>query len=250
MLKGNVAFITGASRGVGEAVARRLAAEGVHVVLAARDKARCQKVADAIIASGGQALAVECDISDVAQVQAAIKAAIDKFGVLDILINNAAVIEPIALVGEADPAEWAHSLSIGLIGHFNVTHAAMPHLCPGGVIVNVSSGAAQRPMEGWSAYCAGKAGLAMLTQSIALEYPPEEVRVYGYAPGTVDTDMQAVIRESRVNPISQMKKEDHAKAEMPAQVIAYLCSDEAADLAGRELSVQDKSLRRRAGLNF
>jgi NAD(P)-dependent dehydrogenase (short-subunit alcohol dehydrogenase family) len=89
--------------------------------------------------------------------------------------------------------------------------------------------------------------MAMLTRSIALEIPAEDVRVYGFAPGTVDTEMQATIRDSGINPISQMKREDHRQAGIPATIIAWLCSEEAKDLAGEELSINDDTLRRRAG---
>ena len=114
--------------------------------------------------------------------------------------------------------------------------------------MNVSSGAAHHPLEGWGAYCASKAALAMLTRQCALEAGDKGVRVYGFAPGTVDTQMQEMIRASGLNRVSLMRPEDHAPAHEPAQAMTWLCSTEAADLAGQELSVRDPELRRRAGI--
>ena len=124
-----------------------------------------------------------------------------RLGGLDILINNAGVIDPIAEIATSDPAAWARNISINLIGAYNVVRAVLPGMLAGGggSIVNVSSGAAYRPLEGWSAYCAGKAGLAMLTQAIALETAGKGIRVFGFSPGTIDTEMQVKIRASGMN---------------------------------------------------
>jgi NAD(P)-dependent dehydrogenase (short-subunit alcohol dehydrogenase family) len=248
MMAGKIAIVTGASRGIGAATARELASQGAAVMLVARSTEACEAIAAEIRDAGGQARAVGCDVSDFAQVTSAVVKTVGAFGGLDILVNNAGVIEPIASIRDADPQAWADSISINLAGAYFMVKAALAAFGDNGVIVNVSSGAAHSPREGWSAYCAGKAGMAMLTRSIALEIPSDSVRVYGYAPGTVDTEMQAVIRESGVNPISQMKREDHWSVETPATVITWLCSEESSDLAGQELSINDENLRRRAGL--
>lgn len=248
MMGGKVAIVTGASRGIGAATARELASQGVAVMLIARSVEACETIAAEIRANGGQASAVGCDVSDFNQVASAVAKTVGAFGRLDILINNAGVIEPIASVRDADPQAWADSISINLSGAYFVVKAALAAFGDLGVIVNVSSGAAHAPREGWSAYCAGKAGMAMLTRSIALEIPADVVRAYGFAPGTVDTEMQGAIRASGVNPISQMKREDHWKVESPATVIAWLCNEDASDLAGQELTINDEKLRRRAGL--
>jgi len=116
------------------------------------------------------------------------------------------------------------------------------------VIINLSSGAAHRPLEGWSAYCAAKAGTAMLTAAVALEAGDGGVRVYGFQPGVVDTSMQERIRGSGLNEISGLDREQLTDPSEPARVIAWLCTDDAADLAGSELSISDQELRRRAGL--
>lgn len=247
-LTGKVALITGASQGIGEACAERMAGQGAQVFLVARNVAACKAIAERIQAAGGAAAAMACDISDRAQVDAAV--AIARFGHLDILVSNAGTVEPIGPLEGVDPADWAHGIAVNLIGTYHGIRAVLPHFRGrgGGVIVNVSSGAAHHALEGWSSYCAAKAGVASLTRSVALEAGDAGIRVYGFGPGTVDTEMQAVIRASGINPVSRMERSQHAPPAVPAQVIAWLCTEDASDLAGQELSIRDDALRRRAGL--
>jgi NAD(P)-dependent dehydrogenase (short-subunit alcohol dehydrogenase family) len=117
-----------------------------------------------------------------------------------------------------------------------------------GTVINVSSGAAHHPLEGWSAYCSAKAGLAMLTRAIALECGDAGVRVFGLSPGVIDTDMQAAIRASGINRISQIRQIDLAPVGHPAAAILYLCTAAADYLVGTELALSDPDLRRRVGL--
>src|SRR5215475_5542904 len=177
-LNGKIALVTGASRGLGEGAARALAKAGARVMLLARDRALVQKVAAEI---GGAALA--CDVSDHAAVADAVAATRKRFGGLDILVNNAGVIEPIADLAASDPEAWARNIQINLIGAYYVVRAVLDGMMTagGGTIINVSSGAAYRPLEGWSAYCAGKAGLAMMTRSIALETRGRGIRIFGFS---------------------------------------------------------------------
>ncbi len=248
-LSGQVAIVTGASRGIGEAAAKTLAGLGVKVVLAARSLGKCEATVEDIRTAGGQAIAVACDVSDYSAVTNLIEKTSEAFGPPSILINNAGVIEPIGSILETDPADWAANININLMGVYHCTRAALRDLMhTDGVIINISSGAAHHALEGWSAYCSGKAGVAMFTQATALEYAANGVRVFGFAPGTVDTDMQIKIKASGINQVSQMDRKDHAAASVPAQVIAYLCSPAAADLAGQELTIRDEVLRQRAGL--
>jgi NAD(P)-dependent dehydrogenase (short-subunit alcohol dehydrogenase family) len=247
-LHGQVVLVTGASRGIGEAAALALAAAGASVMLAARDGARVAALAARI---GDAAESAVCDVSDYDSVAALVAATMSRFGRLDALINNAGVIEPIGAVGDADPASWARNIGINLVGAFHCIRACLePMRAAGkGTIVNISSGAAHRPLEGWSAYCTGKAGLAMLTRAVALEHAAEGIRVFGFAPGTIDTDMQVTIRASGVNPISKIPRADLAPVDHPARAIVYLCSAAADDLAGQELSLREADLRRRVGLD-
>jgi len=244
-LNGKIALVTGASRGLGEGVARALARQGAKVMLVARDDALVRKVAGEI---GGEAMA--CDVSDYAAVTQAAAATRKRLGGLDILVNNAGVIEPISEIASSDPVAWARSIQINLIGAYNVVHAVLDGMSKsgGGTIINISSGAAYRPLEGWSAYCAGKAGLAMMTRSIALETKGRGIRIFGFSPGTIDTDMQVKIRASGMNMISQIPRANLSPVEHAVRGLLYLCDGASDDLIGEDASMRDEVFRQRIGL--
>jgi 3-oxoacyl-[acyl-carrier protein] reductase len=249
-LSGKVAIVTGASRGIGAAAAQALAGAGAAVMLAARDGKLCVEVAGKIAAAGGKAAALACDVADYAAVEALVATTTQRFGRPGILINNAGVIEPIATIATADPAAWARNVQINLVGAFNAVRSVLPGMLAagGGTIVNVSSGAALRPLEGWGAYCSGKAGMAMLTRAIMLEEGARGIRVFGFQPGTTDTDMQVLIRASGMNIISQIPRGNLTPVAEPAKAIVYLCTPDADDLAGTEFSLRDEAFRKRIGL--
>jgi 3-oxoacyl-[acyl-carrier protein] reductase len=178
---------------------------------------------------------------------AAASAALAKAGAT---VVNAGVIEPIASIADSDPAAWARNVDINLTGAYHAIRAVLPGMLAagGGTIVNVSSGAAIRPLEGWSAYCSAKAGLHMLTRAVALETAGKGIRVFGFQPGTTDTDMQVLIRASGVNPVSQIPREKLTPVALPARSIVYLCTSAADDLNGQEFSLNDVSFRARLEL--
>jgi 3-oxoacyl-[acyl-carrier protein] reductase len=243
-LQGKIALVTGASRGLGEGAARALAQEGATVMLVARDGALAQSVAREIGAA-----ALTCDVSDYAAVERTVSATRRQLGGLDILINNAGVIDPIAEVASSDPADWARNIQINLIGAYNAMRAALPGMLSagGGTIVNVSSGAAYRPLLGWSSYCAAKAGLAMLTRSITLETMGRGIRIFGFSPGTIDTDMQVKIRASGMNMISRIPRDKLSPVAHAVRGLLYLCDTASEDLIGGEVSMGNEEFRRRIG---
>lgn len=247
---GKVIIVTGASRGIGAAAAEALAREGALVMCAARNGRLAGDVARGIVAAGGRASAATCDVSDYKAVEQLVAETEGRFGRVDALINNAGVIEPIASVADSDPAVWARNIEINLIGAYNPIRVLLPKMIAagGGTIVNVSSGAAMRPLEGWSAYCTGKAGLAMLTRAIILENPANGIRVFGFQPGTTDTDMQVAIRASGVNQISKIPRENLTPVAHPAAAIVYLCTPAADDLNGKEFSLRDEDFYKRLKL--
>ena len=246
-LTGSTALITGASRGIGAATARLFAAEGANVVLVARSVEAVAALADEI---GAQARAVGCDVADYAQVAAAVDLARDAFGGFDILVNNAGVIEPVARLAEADPAGWGQAIDINLKGVFHGMRAALPVMqaAGAGTILTVGSGAAYNPLEGWSHYCASKAGAIMLTRAAHLEAGAQGVRVLSLSPGTVATQMQREIKASGVNPIAQLDWSDHIPPEWPARALLWMCSADADEFLGQEVSLRDEGIRRRLGL--
>ena len=249
-LAGKVIVVTGASRGIGAAAAIALGKAGATVLLAARDGKLAGDVAQSIVSAGGVAGARAVDVSDYASVTALFDEAYGRYGRLDAVINNAGVIEPIASVADSDPAVWARTIEINLTGAYYVIRAALPSMIAagGGTIVNVSSGAAIRPLEGWSAYCSGKAGLHMLTRAVALENANNGIRIFGFQPGTTDTDMQVLIRASGINQISQIPRENLTPVSHPAEAIVYLCTPAADDLNGQEFSLRDEAFRARLNL--
>jgi 3-oxoacyl-[acyl-carrier protein] reductase len=249
-LTGKVIIVTGASRGIGAAASIALAGAGATVMLVARNGTLAADVAQGIIASGGRASAASCDVSDYAAVEAVVSETEGRFGRVDALINNAGVIEPIASIADSNPVDWARNIQINLIGAYNPIRALLPRMIKagGGSIVNVSSGAAIRPLEGWSAYCSAKAGLAMLTQAIMVENTETGIRVFGFQPGTTDTDMQGTIRASGINMVSKIPRENLTPVAHPAAAIVYLCTPEADDLNGKEFSLRDDSFRARLKL--
>jgi len=210
---------------------------GLPVVLGCRDGDAGRALAERLVARGLRASAASVDVTDLPQVQAAVSHAQDFAGPhLAGIVNNAGVIEPIGMLGQTEPKHWAHTIEINLLGAYHGTYAALPHLAPNGVIVNISSGAALTPLPGWSAYCVSKAGLAMLTRATAFEHG-DRVRVYGLQPGMVDTDMQASIRASGVGPVSRVPKATLLSPARVARAVIWLLANAPADLSGAEVDL-------------
>lgn len=246
-LTGKTALITGASRGIGEAAARKLAACGANVVLAARSEDDSARIAKEI---GPRAASIACDVADYVKVAAAVEFARRRFGGLDILVNNAGLIDPIARLGDSDPDAWGRVVDVNLKGVYHGIRAALPALQArgGGVIVNISSGAATSPLEGWSHYCATKAAVLMLTRMVHKEYAGENIRCVGLSPGTVATDMQRSIKRSGINPVSELDWEAHVPPEWPATAIAWLCTDAGHAHDGEDFVLRLEENRRMLGL--
>lgn len=247
MMQGKVVAITGASRGIGAAAARIFAQAGARVVLLARSGDDIGQIAAEV---GPQALALRCDVADAASLGAALDQAVRWGGRLDVLINNAGVIDPITRLAEADAADWGRAIDINLKGVFHGMRSAIPVMKAqgAGTIITVSSGAAHEPLEGWGAYCSAKAGAAMLTRIAHLEEEAWGLRVMGLSPGTVATDMQVKIKASGVNPVSQLDPAVHIPADWPARALLWMCSPDADDWLGKEIRLRDEGIRARVGL--
>ena len=246
-LSGQTVLITGASRGIGAAAARAFAKAGANVALCARSEDSIAELAGEI---GSTALAIPCDVSRFWEVQAAVDATVGAFGGLNVLINNASVIEPISHLASSDPDGWGLALDINLKGVYHGMRAAAPVMTAvgGGTILTVSSGAAHGPVEAWSHYCASKAGAAMLTRCLDKELRDQGIRAMGLSPGTVATQMQREIKASGINPVSQLDWSDHIPPEWPGQALVWMCSPVADDFIGDEISLRDDGIRRRGGL--
>lgn len=246
-MQGKVVAITGASRGIGAAAARVFAQAGAKVALLARNRGEIDALAAEI---GPAALALRCDVADWTSVQRVVATTVQHFGRLDVFINNAGTIEPIARLAEADPSTWGRGIDVNLKGVFHGMRAVIPVMRAqeGGTIITVSSGAARNAYEGWSGYCTGKAGALMLTQAAHLEEGPHGIRVLGLSPGTVATDMQVKIKASGLNPVSQLDPSVHIPASWPARALLWMCGPEADPWLGTDISLRDAAVRKAVGL--
>jgi len=248
-LGGKTALVTGGNKGLGAAIVADLARHGATVVLAVRSVALGEALVAGLPECAGRLAVVSCDVAEQGAAARAVAATVAQFGAVDILVNNAGQIDPIGRFLDTDAEAWEQAFTVNLFGAQRMLRAALPQLMArGGTLVNISSGAAHSPREGWSAYCASKSALAMLTRSTALEYAQRGVRSYGFQPGVVDTDMQVTIRASGMNEISKLRREQLAAPGVPARWVTWLCIERPQDLDGMDFSVNDAALKARVAL--
>ncbi|MDW3180692.1 MULTISPECIES: SDR family oxidoreductase [unclassified Roseobacter] len=247
-MTGKTVLITGASRGIGAETARVFAKAGANVALVARGQGQIADLAGEI---GQQAIAIPCNVANAREVAAAVDTTVDAFGSLDVLINNAGVIEPISHLSDADVEAWGDVIDINLKGVFYGMRAAVPVMKAGGggSVLTISSGAAHGPVEAWSHYCASKAAVNMLTRCLDKEEAEHGIRAIGLSPGTVATQMQREIKSSGINPVSQLDWDAHIPADWPARALLWMCGPEADAWCGQEISLRDEDIRRQAGLS-
>jgi NAD(P)-dependent dehydrogenase (short-subunit alcohol dehydrogenase family) len=230
------ALVTGGARGIGEAIARRLAADGARVAIADVDEAGARDVAAQL---GDGALGLRCDVRSADDVRAAVDAATASFGGLDLLVNNAG-IEIAKPLAEVTDEEFDRLMDINVNGVFRCTKAALPALSGGGgAIVNIASVAGMRGSALQVAYCASKAAVIRMTEVCALELRPLGIRVNAVCPGLVDTDMATALRapaEALTGmPFDELVAAKQGRLGTPeevAEMVAFLASDDAAFITG------------------
>jgi 3-oxoacyl-[acyl-carrier protein] reductase len=238
-LKDKVALVTGASQGIGWDTAQAFVAAGAKVAVAARSEGKLALLVDEIKAAGGEALAVKMDVADVEQVKAGFKAVTEKFGRLDILVNNAAITrDGLAVRMKAD--DWDAVLRTNLTGaHLCIQQALGTMMrARAGRIINIASVVAQMGNAGQANYVAAKAGLIGLTKAIAMEIASRNITVNAVAPGFIETPMTNVLSD---------KVKEELKGRIPlgrlgsarevASAIVFLASDEAGYITGHVLDV-------------
>ncbi|MHC4875920.1 MAG: SDR family NAD(P)-dependent oxidoreductase [Planctomycetota bacterium] len=189
-LAGKTAIVTGAGRGIGQAIAVAFASAGANVCAAARSRDQIEAVVSEIQAAGGQAIAVECDVTDLAAVERLVEATVTEFDGLNILVNNAGVGLERRIVGDDEPDLWKQTVEINLFGVYHCIRAALPHLkASKGSIINIGSGMGHQARNVNSSYNVSKAGLWMLTECLALQLADDGVCINEVIPGPVETPL-------------------------------------------------------------
>ena len=242
-----VVIVTGASRGLGAAVAYWLGKIGSTVTLIGRSEENLNETGDEVRRLGGEPLVCRADVSQYDACRNAVDKTLDRFGRIDAVVNNAAIVQPISAIARTDPDEWRYNLEVNLFGPFNLIRASVSALRrQQGRIVNVSSGAANLALESMSAYCTGKAALNHFTRVLAVEEP--ELTALTVRPGVVDTDMQTYIRQEgpqampsdQADFYRQLKdREELEPAEVPARSIAWLGLYAPREFSGKFLDYDD-----------
>ena len=249
-LSGKNALVTGASRGIGLAIAVRLAEEGAHVAAGVRSEKDAAEILAAMKAAGGEGIAVVLDVTDPASVATAVERAARPNRRLDVVVNNAGISGVTPLDGDARSDEgWARLIEVNLTGTWRVCRAAHPFLADGGRIVNFSSVTGRFGVAKNGAYCASKPGVIGLTRALALELAPRKITVNAVCPGWVDTDMgrtgigqlgkalkvsaeAALAVAGKMAPLGEVLKPEEIAA-----LVSYLASDEARNVTGQAVVI-------------
>ena len=238
-MNNRIAFITGASRGIGRACAHALAAAGAKVALAARDAARLEEVASEIRAKGGEAFVAPIDMGSRESIRESLARTAKEFGPITILVNNAGITRD-TLALRMKPEDWEAVIATNLSGSFYACQAVMQGMMKErwGRIVNISSVVGESGNAGQANYVASKAGLIGLTKSLAQEIASRNITVNAVAPGFIETDMTAALApELKEKMLGAIPLRRFGSAEDIAEAVRFLASDEAAYITGHVLDV-------------
>jgi 3-oxoacyl-[acyl-carrier protein] reductase len=240
-----VAIVTGGSRGIGRATALTLATAGYRVLLSFREREQdARTVVDQIRAGGGEARCTRAELAQPAQCRALVRAALDAYGRVDVLVNNAGVHLPGVTLGDIPAEQWERILHVNLSGPFHLTQAVLPHMRErrGGHIVNLSSNVTQRMPASAGAYTVSKVGLEAFTRILAKEEGPNGIRVNAVAPGPIRTDMLAesfdVLGPERADAfVKSVPLRRTGEPREIAAVVAFLVSEAASYVTGQVVYV-------------
>lgn len=251
LLEDTVSLVTGAGRGIGRAISCALAEAGSHVVLGARSVNQLREVAELVEESGRSALVVELDVTDTFSVSRAVSSALDRFGRIDLLVNNAGsnsggengAVGPLWTI---NPAVWWHDVTVNLYGPVLMAKAVLPSMIGrrSGRIINIAARTSARPAPFDSAYGCSKAGLVRLTDSLSVELKDCGVAVFALSPGVVETELLAGslytdAGREYLGGVSEGLRDSFISAEVPASAVVFLASGKADALSGRFVHVTD-----------
>jgi 3-oxoacyl-[acyl-carrier protein] reductase len=237
-LSGRVALVTGASRGIGRAIAERLGAQGARVVAAARGE-NARAVAEAIVAAGGTAVAADLDVTDAGASERLVASTLERYARVDILVNNAGIARDQLLL-RMKREDWDAVLATNLTAAFTLTQAVLKPMIRqrGGRIISISSVVGQRGNAGQANYAASKAGLIGFTKAVALEVASRGITVNVVAPGLIETDMTgALTGDAREEWVSKIPLRRLGTPDDIASAVCFLASDEASYITGHVLAV-------------
>jgi NAD(P)-dependent dehydrogenase (short-subunit alcohol dehydrogenase family) len=243
-LTGKVAIVTGAKRGMGRTHALALSKAGAKVLLADISKEDCEKVAEEIEKAGGESLAVKCDVTNKKEVEEMVRTAVEKWGKLDILVNNAGIAQffPFLEITEED---WSRTIDINLKGYFLCAQAAAKEMAKqkSGAIVNIASVAMGQVGVGFpnlAHYCASKGGIVAMTEAMALELAPYNIRVNAVSPGAIETPMVDPLKQDPKTTeatLSRVPMRRFGKPEEVSNLVLFLASDDASYMTGSTVVV-------------
>lgn len=234
MLTGKVALITGASKGLGKAIALAYAKEGAKVIINSRSEESIRPVAGEIEALGGEHLAVAADVSTKEGAEKLVGEAVERFGSIDILVNNAGILGPRVAIADYPEDEWKAVIEANINGPFFVSKATIPRMNEGGSIINLVSGVSVEGRAEWGAYSVSKFGLEGLSQILAAELEERGVRSNAVDPGGMRTEMRASAYPDE-DPMSRITPEENTA------VFIYLASDESKGVSGERFKAQEFS---------
>jgi NAD(P)-dependent dehydrogenase (short-subunit alcohol dehydrogenase family) len=232
MVEDKVTLVTGASQGLGRALALAFAEKGARLVVNARGEESIRPVAAEAEEAGAEVLAVAADVSKGTDVEGLIGEAVGRFGRIDVLVNNAGLLGPRVAIEEYPEDEWRRVIDANLTGPFLVSKAAIPHMGEGGSIINVVSGVSVEGRAEWGAYSVSKFGVEGLTQILASELEEQGVRVNAVDPGGMRTDMRAAAYPEE-DPQTRITPEENTA------VFLYLASDESEGVTGERFKAQE-----------
>lgn len=240
-LSGKIALVTGASRGIGQAIAELLAQQGAHVIVSSRKQEGCQTVADSIVAAGHSAEAHACHIGDMAQIQTIIQHIRDTHGRLDILVNNAATNPYFGHILDTPVEAFDKTIDVNMRGYFYMSVAAgkLMREQGGGAIVNTASINGLRPGAMQGIYSITKAAVISMTKSFALECAPHNIRVNALLPGLTKTKFAGALFNDGIyeEVVKQIPMKRHAEPQEMAGTVLYLVSDAASYVTGETVVV-------------